>query len=129
MARLVDRAIVLTAALACCSWGAAPGEDSLREEYRRGALGHRGDAGRGRALFADPKRLACSRCHRVRGEGGEVGPDLTDIGGKYDRPLLIESVLEPSRQIVEGYRPTVVATTDGRVLTGIVKEESAAGII
>ena len=87
---------------------------------------HVGDAARGRALFADPKRLACARCHRVRGEGGEVGPDLSDIAGKFPRDLLIESVLEPSRQIVEGYRPTIVATVDGRVLTGIVKGESAA---
>ena len=46
------------------------------------------------------------------------------MGGKYERALLIESVLDPSRQIVEGYRPTVVATTDGRVLSGIVKAES-----
>ena len=46
------------------------------------------------------------------------------MGGKYERALLIESVLDPSRQIVEGYRPTVVATTDGRILSGIVKGES-----
>ena len=144
-----SRVIFWVAALACPAWGAASAvgggaqdgpspkvpealaathHGATREEYQRCALTHRGDAGRGRVVFADPKRLACSRCHRVRGEGGEVGPDLSDIGGKYDRPLLIESVLEPSRQIVEGYRPTVVATADGQVLTGIIKEESAAGI-
>jgi putative heme-binding domain-containing protein len=61
----------------------------------------------------------------VRGSGGEVGPDLSNIGGKYAREHLIESVLEPSRQIVEGYRPTIVALEDGRVLTGLVKTETA----
>jgi putative heme-binding domain-containing protein len=95
-----------------------------REEHAQFALTHRGDARRGQALFADLARLACARCHRVRAEGGDIGPDLSNIGGKYDRAQLIESVLEPSRQIVEGYRSTVVATTDGRVLTGIVRDES-----
>ena len=73
---------------------------------------------RGRKLFFDPKGAGCVRCHRSRGEGGDLGPDLSDLGGKYERALLIESVLDPSRQIVEGYRPTVVATADGRVLLG-----------
>ena len=60
---------------------------------------------------------------RSAGQGGDVGPDLSDVGAKLDRPYLIESVLEPSRQIVEGYRATVVATGDGRVLTGLVRGE------
>jgi putative heme-binding domain-containing protein len=72
------------------------------------------------------KGLGCVDCHRVRGQGGEIGPDLSDVGAKYERVQLIESVLEPSRQIVEGYRPVIVATTEGRVVTGIVKSESAA---
>jgi putative heme-binding domain-containing protein len=65
----------------------------------------------------------------VHGQGGEIGPDLSDIGGKFDREQLIEAVLEPSRQIVEGYRPTFLATSDGRVLSGIVREESAGELL
>ncbi len=61
----------------------------------------------------------------MRGKGGEAGPDLSNIGGKYAREHLIESVLEPSRQIVEGYRSTIVALEDGRALTGLVKAETA----
>ena len=106
----------------------AVGGQAGAEEYVRFAATHHGDAGRGRALFADPKRLACARCHRVRGQGGDIGPDLSDIGGKFDRALLIESMLDPSRQIVEGYRTTTIATKDGRVVTGIARDESAAGL-
>jgi putative heme-binding domain-containing protein len=95
------------------------------DDYVRYARNDTGDPARGHALFADPNRLACARCHRVRSQGGEIGPDLSDIGGKYDRDQLIESVLEPSRQIVEGYRPTALATSDGRVFTGIIREETA----
>jgi putative heme-binding domain-containing protein len=99
------------------------------QEYVRYTGTHIGDAGRGRDLFLDLKRLACVRCHRVRGEGGEIGPDLSDVGGKFDRPLLIESVLEPSRQIVDGYRTTTIATVGGQVLTGIVRDETQAGLV
>jgi putative heme-binding domain-containing protein len=99
------------------------------EEYARFAARNHGDAGRGRALFVDLKRLACARCHRARGQGGDIGPDLSDIGGKFDRPLLVESVLEPSRQIVDGYRPTTIATKDGRVLSGIARDETPAGLV
>jgi putative heme-binding domain-containing protein len=98
------------------------------EEFTRFAVEHRGDAGRGRALFTDAERLSCSKCHRARGTGGEVGPDLSEVAGKFKRPQLIESVLEPSRQIVEGYRSTALALADGRVFAGIVKEEVAGKI-
>jgi putative heme-binding domain-containing protein len=96
-----------------------------RERYARYAREHPGDAARGRAAFFDLKGAACARCHRAGGEGGDIGPDLSDVGGKYERALLVESVLEPSRQIVEGYRPTFVATAGGRVFSGILKGESA----
>ena len=92
------------------------------EESARFALKGGGDAAKGRLLFAE--RVGCRDCHKVGGEGGIVGPDLADIGGKYGRAQLVESVLVPSRQVVEGYRPEVVALDDGRVVTGLVRGES-----
>lgn len=92
-------------------------------EYSQHALTNRGDAQRGRKLFLDEKRSKCAVCHQVDGKGGKVGPDLSRIGGKFDRPHLIESLLEPSRQIVEGYRTSNVLMTSGQVLVGIMKEE------
>src|SRR5947209_15581920 len=94
------------------------GATAEREAYARHAMVNRGDAARGRAIFEDARGAGCNRCHRVRGSGADIGPDLSNIGGKYAREHLIESVLEPSRQIVEGYRPTIVALEDGRVVTG-----------
>jgi putative heme-binding domain-containing protein len=103
----------------------ARGDDAgVNRHYEQRALTQPGDPSRGRSLFLDEKRTKCATCHRVNGAGGQVGPDLSSIGGKFDRPHLIESLLEPSRQIVEGYRTSVVATVDGRVLTGIAKERS-----
>ncbi|MCA9052454.1 MAG: PQQ-dependent sugar dehydrogenase [Planctomycetaceae bacterium] len=101
----------------------AGADDTPRiKEYERFALTHAGNATRGQELFRDPQRTRCATCHRVEGQGGDVGPNLTSIGGKFDRPHLIESLLEPSRQIVEGYRTTVITLTDGRVLAGIVRD-------
>lgn len=87
-------------------------------------MDHPGDPDRGQVVFDTVGPIPCRKCHRSGGEGGQVGPDLSDVGNKFDRSHLIESVLEPSRQIVEGYRLTVVETTDGRVLSGIVRTES-----
>ncbi|MGE0760400.1 MAG: PQQ-dependent sugar dehydrogenase, partial [Pirellulaceae bacterium] len=104
-----------------------PVDDELRTRlagYERYALQHAGNAEQGRTLFHDRQRARCTVCHRANGEGGQVGPDLSAVGGKFDRPHLIESLLEPSRQIVEGYRMTIVQMTDGRVLSGIVKERA-----
>ncbi len=95
----------------------------MRHAYQQHALTRRGDVDQGRKLFLDEKRTKCVTCHQVEGRGGKVGPDLSRIGGKFDRPHLIESLLEPSRQIVEGYRTSNVLTSAGQVLVGIVKDE------
>lgn len=99
-----------------------------KRDYERYALTHAGDAGRGREWFANEKQAKCLVCHKVNGQGGEVGPELSQIAGKFDRPHLIESLLEPSRQIVEGFRTSTIVTADGRTLVGIIKEQSADGL-
>ncbi len=114
--------------------GAVPPADDSRnrpnsQDYARYARTSAGDPARGQALFADLKRLGCARCHQVCGQGGQIGPELSDIGGKFDRDQLSEAVLEPSSQIVEGYHTSAFATSDGRVLTGIVREESAGELL
>jgi putative heme-binding domain-containing protein len=100
--------------------GEGPSDTARLRWYEQHALTHPGIAERGHELFLDERRTKCVICHKVDGRGGDVGPDLSTIGGKFDRPHLIESLLEPSRQIVEGYRATVVVTNDGLTLSGVV---------
>jgi putative heme-binding domain-containing protein len=95
-----------------------------REQYASFAMTHGGDASRGKSLFQDEKRLACSRCHSVDGKGGNVGPNLFAVGDKFGRRDLVESVLTPSATIAEGYATTIVTTKDGDVIDGIVKEST-----
>jgi len=84
-----------------------------------------GDAARGRALFADPKGVACIKCHKIGGEGGDVGPDLTGVGVKYGKDHFIESVLYPSAKILDGYKQTLVLTRSGVVVAGRFLGETA----
>jgi putative heme-binding domain-containing protein len=99
------------------------------EVYLRFARTLAGDAARGRALFHDRGGLGCVKCHRIGGQGSEVGPDLGGIGAQMDRGQLAESVLYPSRAIREGYQATTVATTDGRVYSGLVRSESGEALV
>ena len=98
------------------------------DAYRSAALKGGGDASHvaARALFRDLKGLACIKCHAVGKEGGNVGPELGSVGAKYPRDELIASVLFPGQDLLSGYElQEVLAISDGRVLTGIVRNETA----
>ncbi len=93
-------------------------------KYQEFALAHPGDPKRGRALFHDLKGLGCVRCHRINSEGGDIGPDLTGIHAKYPRPFIIESVLYPSKVILDGYQQVFFQTKDDEDVGGIVRNET-----
>lgn len=84
-----------------------------------------GNAERGRDIFFKKAAAACLRCHKLGGVGGEVGPDLTGIGAKQSREYLLEAIVAPNKQVANGFETLVIATRDGKVLTGVVKEDSA----
>lgn len=104
--------------------GAAKGDP---DALRRTAMNSAGDAQRGKAVFLS-SRANCAACHKVHGSGGDAGPDLSQIGGKFDRTHLIESTLDPSGEILQGYHSTVIVTRSGGVFTGIVRSETAAAV-
>jgi putative heme-binding domain-containing protein len=91
--------------------------------YSRRALAFRGDPVRGQRLMRDAKRTTCLRCHKIGDEGIDTGPNLSNVGGKLGREHLVESILEPSRQIVEGFRGVAVVTKAGKVVTGFAASE------
>ena len=120
---------ILALALSTGSVAQTSSPDSNRSrEYEKHALREPGDPTRGRALFRDAQRARCLSCHKTGDEGGSVGPNLSHIGSKFDRPHLIESLLEPSRQIVEGYRATTVVTRAGVAVTGVVQSDDETAV-
>jgi putative heme-binding domain-containing protein len=105
-----------------------PARSDLQRYFEHG-VARRGDPERGRALFEDVRGVACAKCHRVRGKGGEVGPDLSSAGAQFSRAELAEHVLWPSRKIREGYGLVKIRTTSGDILAGAVKEETPVRLV
>jgi putative heme-binding domain-containing protein len=93
-------------------------------DYSTFALSHAGDPARGKAVFTDPMGTGCAKCHRVSGEGGVGGPDLSHIASNYGRAELIESILSPSKKVADGYRLITVALLDGKIISGVVIENT-----
>ncbi|MFM7070452.1 MAG: c-type cytochrome [Planctomycetota bacterium] len=73
------------------------------------------DFDRGRALFAAAN---CFACHRYDNEGGAVGPDLTQLAGRFSAREILESVVEPSKVISDQYQAVTIVTEDGKAVTG-----------
>ena len=82
-----------------------------------------GDAASGKVLFG---RL-CANCHKLSGEGKDIGPDLTRAN-RADQVFLLTSLVDPSAQIRKEYLRYIVVTTNGRVVIGLLAEETAAQV-
>ena len=83
-----------------------------------------GDPVAGQAVFDK----LCAQCHKIHGQGQDVGPDLTS-NGRNDFDQLVSNVFDPSLVIGPGYQATTVATADGRVLTGLLAEDGKDRIV
>lgn len=76
-----------------------------------------GDPVRGEAIYRR-QQLLCQSCHAIGDAGGVLGPNLVSIGGSAPVDYLIESLLEPSKKIKEGYHMIIISTKDGKVFSG-----------
>ncbi|MGC8640396.1 MAG: PVC-type heme-binding CxxCH protein [Isosphaeraceae bacterium] len=106
--------------------GAEPAASRDRKaifEAYRAAIALNGRVERGRAVF----QKTCATCHRVRGEGIEVGPDLATVAGRTPEDLLLH-ILDPNREVAANFVNYNVATTDGRTISGIIAAESATAL-
>ncbi|HEY1376038.1 MAG TPA: PVC-type heme-binding CxxCH protein [Gemmataceae bacterium] len=105
-------------------WGAVRGptpEERLADvrRFNNDLRAGPGDPRAGHALFA----THCGACHRLYNEGGAVGPDLTHAN-RADRDYLLVSIVDPSSVIRKEYVSYTAQTTDGRVVTGLIVEQS-----
>jgi putative heme-binding domain-containing protein len=89
----------------------------------RPALALGGNSERGRGVFVK----ACATCHRASSQGTEVGPDLATVTGRSPEDLLLH-ILDPNREVAPNYVNYNVATTDGRVISGIIASETASAL-
>ncbi len=84
-----------------------------------------GNAKAGREIFAEKAEAACMRCHKVKGEGGDVGPDLAGLIAKHDRDHLLQSIVEPNAVIAPGYENVLVTLKNGDMIAGLLNAEDA----
>ncbi len=101
-----------------------PSEDraAVIKDYTS-ALAMKGDGKRGHVIF----QSICIACHKVRGEGVEVGPDITDVRTKAPEALLSD-ILDPNRMCEARWSSYQIDTKDGKILVGLVAAESASGV-
>lgn len=107
-------------------WAPARGEP-VSLVARRPAELEGGDRERGRVLFYS-ERATCSRCHQVRGEGGRIGPDLSNLVHR-DYASVLRDIQVPSAALNPDHLTYVVTLTNGRVLTGTLRSEGTTLIV
>lgn len=85
-----------------------------------------GDAANGGKLYAS--KGGCAHCHTIRGRGGAIGPDLSDIGARRSGGYLREALLKPESTVLEGFLQVELVTRDGGRITGVRLNEDAFSI-
>ncbi|HEV3436447.1 MAG TPA: PVC-type heme-binding CxxCH protein [Gemmata sp.] len=98
-------------------------------EKVRKLVADKGDPKKGRELYLNTKLLACATCHRMEGVGGSVGPDLTRIWDTQTLDKLLESIIDPSKEIKEGFQTYRLATADGQIISGLKIKEDAKEVV
>ena len=77
------------------------------------------DARKGRAVFAS----VCAACHKLYGEGAAIGPELTG-SDRHNLDYLLGNIIDPNAVVPADYRVSVLKLKDGRVLTGVIPEQT-----
>jgi putative membrane-bound dehydrogenase-like protein len=77
----------------------------------------------GRATY----HKTCGSCHKLFGEGGAIGPDLTG-SNRANLDYILENMLDPSAVVGRDYQMTLILTTGGRSLSGLIKEENDSAL-
>ena len=86
-----------------------------------------GDAEAGERIFFHRQAAACARCHQIGGRGARVGPELTATARVLDERRLIESIVQPSKEVAPQFVSWLVLTAAGQPLTGVLVHEEATG--
>ena len=94
------------------------------DEWRKILTAKSGDPDAGERVFFRSNGPGCYKCHRIDSRGSGVGPDLTLIGRATPREKLIESILEPSKEIAPAYTAWRITTRDGKERVGMIASET-----
>jgi putative heme-binding domain-containing protein len=96
---------------------------SFVDEVKRG-----GNARRGAEIYRRPE-LGCVACHAVHGEGGNIGPNLSALGSAQPIDFIVGAILEPQKEVKEGYTSIAVTTADGEEYQGYQVRETTQELV
>lgn len=99
----------------------AQSSDSLKALYAGALLG--GDAGKGGRLFWSHPTAQCVRCHAIDDYGGIAGPRINGVAKRLTREQLLESLVNPSARIADGFGVVTLELTSGKKVIGILQKE------
>jgi putative heme-binding domain-containing protein len=110
-------------------WGSVreernPEREKVVADMRKFLTQTKGDAVKGQEVFKN----FCAQCHKIHGEGKEVGPDIT-ANGRATFEQLLSNVFDPSLVVGAGYQATKVTTKRGRTVTGLLTEETPQHVV
>ena len=101
-----------------------PAREQVLQQVRETLSSNPGDPRAGRAVF----EKSCAQCHKIYGAGHDVGPDIT-LNGRNSWEQILSNVLDPNLVIGAAYETHTVVTDDGRVLTGLLVEDSPERVV
>lgn len=87
-----------------------------------------GDAENGRKIFREKAEASCTKCHKVKGQGGEVGPVLDGIGTQKSRQYLLEALILPNKEIAQGFGQVVLLLKSDAVESGRIEAETPTDV-
>jgi quinoprotein glucose dehydrogenase len=97
-------------------------KDDVLAGYREAMEG--GDPEIGRRIFLEKSEVSCQKCHKVKGQGGEVGPILDTVGGHKTREYILESLVVPNKEIAPGFAQVVLLLKSEAVESGRIEFET-----
>jgi putative heme-binding domain-containing protein len=121
LAALRDEKLAERAKKVLASVALGPRKETI-DRYQE-SLALKGDAARGQTIY----RRECANCHKLRGEGHEVGPSLETVQHRSPQEILIH-VLDPNREVSPNFLDYTVRLNDGRVLSGLIAAETDSGL-
>jgi quinoprotein glucose dehydrogenase len=87
-----------------------------------------GNAEAGHRIFMEKIEASCARCHKVKNEGAEVGPNLTNVASRGNREYLLESIVNPNAKIAQGFETVMITLEDNSLHAGILKGETPTDV-
>jgi putative membrane-bound dehydrogenase-like protein len=87
-----------------------------------------GDPDRGRHVFFGNQNSQCMRCHSYNDRGGNAGPRLNGVASRISREQILQALISPSARLAPGFGMVLLELKDGKKLSGILQEETKAGL-